>query len=387
MENFDFIDEFKNWIKEGEITDAPDIYIEASTLMILSMTIRRNIHIYFGSKKLFTNLWVVLIGRSSLLRKSTCMDLVKQFIDQDLIIAQEITPEKLVETLSFRGQGIFFWDEIMTVLKSFSREYMASCKPMLTELFDRTTDYKRETMGYFRTVKEPFINIMAGTTPEWYQKGLSEADIKSGFIPRFLQVFAFKKDKFIKIPGTGDITKREQLKEYLKEIKDIRYEITLSDEAKDEFGKYSELIEKEILRDGNGLSPFLARLLNYTLKFSILYHISNSNHNREPYIYLDDMKKAVEFSEIIRKSTEKILSKLAFTPYQINRQKVLEILEIKEGKINYSELMSRLKVSKNELRGVLDSLMLENKIIIESEQGINDKKAHQVVRLLNAEEV
>ena len=166
MDNLDFVETYKKWIKDGEITDAPDIYIETSALMILSTTIRRNIHFYFGSRKLFTNLWVVLIGKSSLLRKSTCMNIAMDFIDNDLILPQDVTPQKLIEILSFKPQGVFFWDEIMSILKSFNRDYMAGAKSMLTELFDRTRDYKKETLEYTRIVKEPFINIMAGTTPE-----------------------------------------------------------------------------------------------------------------------------------------------------------------------------------------------------------------------------
>jgi len=382
MDNLDFVETYKKWIKDGEITDAPDIYIETSALMILSTTIRRNIHFYFGSKKLFTNLWVVLIGKSSLLRKSTCMNLTMDFIDPDLVLPQEVTPQKLIDILSFKPQGIFFWDEIMSILKLFKRDYMSGAKPMLTELFDRTKDYKKETLEYTRVVKEPFINILAGTTPEWYQQGLTESDVKSGFIPRFLQVFANRKDKFIKIPGLGDMTVKEKLKGYLRELKEIRYEIKLSEDSKEEFGKYSETIEKLIRKDKYGISPFLSRLLNYTMKFAVLYHISNSLLCREPYIYLDDMKQAIAFSETIRQSTEKILSKLAFTPHQVNRQKVLDILEMKDGQANYSELMRRLKISANELKSVLGSLEIEDRIVVSQEKGVNDKKARAVVKLL-----
>jgi len=364
----DFIKEFHQWVRRGRITDAPDLYIDTTALQILSMNIGRTFFMYLGRKKVYANLWCILIGKSSMFRKSTCLDLAKSFINDNLVFPDEYSSEKLIETISYKRTGIMTIDEIMSVSKLWSRDYAQGVKPFLTQLFDAEKDYKRETFEYTLEVKEPYLNIFACSTPVWFQEALSEEDIYGGFLPRFLLIYIWNKKYSYKFPGRGDQKKEEEFREFLKNLNKkaeiaINKELKFSKASVKRFSNYASFIEKLICQEGNGLSPFLIRLLTYLIKVSILLHFSNTKNWNSNEVSLKTLNRAIRYIDSVRLTTEKILSRMSFSSYQVLRNKILELLEVKE-KIQYSELLHKLRVPKTELKKVLDTLVDEEMIEI-----------------------
>jgi len=378
----DFVSDFINWIRRGKITDSPDLFLETTALQILSMTIGRTFYTYFGRKKIYSNMWAILIGKSSMFRKSTCLDLAKSFIDDDLLFPDEYSSERLIETIAYKGKGIMTVDELMSVSKLWNREYASGVKSFLTQLFDSDRSYKRETMEYKVEIKEPYINIFACSTPIWFQSALNEEDIYGGFLPRFLLVYCWKKKYNYKFPGRGDIETEKVLRHHLDLLKNTTktppYELKLSEIAIKHFTKYTNLIEKLIHQEGNGLSPFLTRLLTYVIKTSILYHFSDSRNLYDREISAYSMKRAISYIDKIRITTEKILSRLSFSSFQVLRNKILELLENK-GEIKYSELLRKLRIPTKQLNDILRTLQDEE--IIERKIVSTDTKPCEIIKI------
>lgn len=387
----DFIERFKKIIYQNEITDAPEIFLESVALNILSLHTMRSLYIRWGYKKIYPNLWILLVAKSSLFRKSTCLDLFKKFIPDDLLLPNEYSSELLLKEISIKQKGVLLMDEILSTIKLWERDYAISVKSNLTSLFDCETSLKRKTMSYTVEIFNPFISIMAGSTPTWIKESIKEEDLASGFLPRFLLVYATKKEKSIRIPSSGNDSLFLPLRDFLTRMQEFlqkarnssitsnENEIVFSPSAKKELEKYAGLLEDLIIKEGNGLSPFYARLLVYTVKLSILYFLSEDGNWKEfsstseilekgLKISKNDIKRAISYSEKIRFSTEKLLSSLAFNKYQVLRNKILETLEIKE-QISYSELLRKLKIKTRELREILETLIEEGSIQVEKPDG------------------
>ncbi|HOM26567.1 MAG TPA: DUF3987 domain-containing protein [bacterium] len=356
-------------IEKKKVTDAPEIFLEISALMILSITIKRKLFVQWGHKKIFPNLWAILIAKSTLYRKSTVLDLTKSFIDQEDIFPHEYSSELLIKEIAFKRQGIFIMDEIISPLKLWEKEYAVGVKSLLVSLYDCESEYKRKTLQYTYEIKMPFINIFAGSTPAWIQKSIKEEDLTSGFLPRFLLIYVYEK-KNISYPYPGEFEENSQkiirdcislLKEKYKDKEEQK--LGLSTPAKKILADYADLMNKRILEQGNGLSIFYSRLLIYVLKFSILYFISNSRNIGKNTIDKYSVKRAVNLIENIRKRTEKLLESLSFSKYQVIRNKVINILE-EQGEIKYSDLLRKIKIKTRELREILETL--EDEELIET---------------------
>ncbi len=68
-------------------------------------------------------------------------------------------------------------------------------------------------------LRRPTVNLLAGPTVDWMSVGLTEDDVMSGFIPRFIFIPASKRELTYSFPGRvdeGDYTLRSHA------AKDIR---------------------------------------------------------------------------------------------------------------------------------------------------------------------
>ena len=61
-----------------ETTDAPDEFLAASGLQLISSVLGNQSHIMFGSSKINPHLWMVLVAPSSYYRKTTALNLTRR---------------------------------------------------------------------------------------------------------------------------------------------------------------------------------------------------------------------------------------------------------------------------------------------------------------------
>lgn len=382
----DFIKEFKNWIIKGKITDAPDVFLESVAYQILSSYCQRNLYVQWGHKKIYANLWILLIAKSSLYRKSTSIDLVRKFIPEEFILPNEYSSELLLKEISIKQKGIFLIDELLSTMRLWEKDYAISAKSNLVSLFDCETSIRRKTMSYVVEITNPYISIFAGSTPVWIKEAIKEEDLASGFLPRFLLVYYWgHKERNFPLPSEGDKKKLLQIEDFLKRLTEFlnkakasslltgEKKMEFTTQAKREIQKYFTFIENLIVKEGNGLAPFYTRLLTYVIKLCILNFLSNDkNWNKKETsemlgkplsIHQKEVVRSIKFIEDIRKRTEKLLSSLAFSKYQVLRGKILELLEMRE-RISYSELLRKLKIKTRELKEILDTLNDEGSIEI-----------------------
>lgn len=186
------IEDYKQWATTA--TDAVPEFHELSCAILLSALMSSGIRLPTSNVTIIPNLWGLLLGDSTLTRKTTSMQMAMEFlttIDSELIVASDGSVEGVLTAISTRPKmvSIFYRDEITGFLDAIRRkEYMASMPEILTQLYDVPTFLTRRLRKETITLQSPvFIFFGGGIRDKTY--GLVEEEyFLSGFLPRFLVV-------------------------------------------------------------------------------------------------------------------------------------------------------------------------------------------------------
>src|SRR5258707_15715996 len=112
MTEKNFLDAYNEYAVE--LTDAPSIFSKFSAYSVLSTMVCRRVWMSYGKFPLYPNLWMIFMGRSGGMRKTTAMNTGREFVYQinpSMIMPDEFTQEGIFKTLQAQGQGTFYFSE------------------------------------------------------------------------------------------------------------------------------------------------------------------------------------------------------------------------------------------------------------------------------------
>jgi hypothetical protein len=187
-----FIKEYKDWAKVA--TDAPEQYHELSIFIALSALVCSGLYLRVEWGEIVPNLWGLMLGESTLTRKTTAMRLATDMlndIDDSLVVATDGSAEGLLSALSGRPQrvSIFYKDEVSGFFDSINRkDYLAGLPETLTQLYDVPKILARRLRKETITISEPYFIFFGGGIRDKVYSLLNEEYFLSGFLPRFLVV-------------------------------------------------------------------------------------------------------------------------------------------------------------------------------------------------------
>ena len=216
---FQYINEFVN----GGKTEAPAEYVAASLLSAMAAAIGNKATVSIGVHGTKPNLYMLLIGDSTLMRKSTSLAIgtkalqeiswrkqadfsaakkvwenatkeerkfLQKPVDESNLYPDDFSPESLLEKIEMKPDGLIYASELGSLLARMDSGYGHGLKIMLTNIYDCPPFYDKttKTAGNNR-IESPAINIIGASTLQWLQKHLSGADLLSGFLGRFCVVY------------------------------------------------------------------------------------------------------------------------------------------------------------------------------------------------------
>jgi len=348
------------------LTDAPKIYHIFNFLTVIGALLKDNIHLQFSNLKIYPNLWVVLIGRSSLFRKSTSIKLAIDIVDKTnkkLILPSEFSLEKLFSILSEQNTGIFWIDEFSNFFSQFHRAYMTGGLSFFVELYDKSY-LKRSIMDEEKTIENPCVSILSATTIEGISIALKEREIRTGLLPRFVFVYANKKEKEIYVPDGIDYEKYNRLLDKVRTITEKVYgSQKITKEAIDYFSEYQKQKTKEYEVESPDFFAFLTRIYVSILKiFLILSAIENK------VIDGDIIEKSCKLGDYMIYSAKQVFENLVWTPTQERKKKVFEYLLHRNNWVSRSEVLRYTKLSSGELDTAIETLLDEDRILQKTEK-------------------
>jgi len=345
-----------------DMTDAPSEYHHAVALTLLSTILNRNVYLDLKMGRVYPNLWTLLLGESSLTRKSTATKLgVERILPENVKVApNDSTPEGFIDYLSDTPHTLFYRDEFGGFLADLNRRYMQGMKEFLCYLYDCPNTYTRHLKKKSYVISDTYISILSSTTNSRFSSLMSIDDILSGFCPRFLLVAGDKSGnwKGIEEKQNIDVFKDETLKKQLRKIKNEYQRNTamkLPTDTMNRFNDWLYIFELKSKEEPDELKPFYSRLSWYALKFAMIFSAEKFKHS----IDIDTIDKATEYAGKYMRIAKTVVSWI--TDIQIKTRTTTVIDKIKcmikdNVEIDHRKLLQYSHITAKELKEVIKTL-------------------------------
>lgn len=184
-----FARSYEQWA--GKRTSASVAYHRYGALVVLGAALGNRVYIDMGWGRVYSSLWVCLIGRSND-RKTTAINLACGLLaqaDHSIEIPHDFTREALYEILAAKSAGLLRWREMGSTLEAMNRDYMSGVLSTLTDLWDSPFMTKRRTKsGGEIQITWPAVSILGGAKERWFIEQVRPRDIEGGWLGRWLFV-------------------------------------------------------------------------------------------------------------------------------------------------------------------------------------------------------
>lgn len=323
----------RGYIKECmPMTDAPIEFMYASFVSSSSAFLQNRVHLNFVGK-LYPNTYTLIIGRSTLFRKSTSMkvgtlvvksidkkdkesylhdyrifkrqweeylnnrnaselDEPREPMDHSIIMPQQVTPEYFLKKMSKgSGAGYILLSEMGTLLESSTKSYMKGYKELLTETYDCSPYYKGTISQDDCMVEIPCPSILGASTIQWMRPSMNESELKSGFLSRFIIIVKEELDReTIYIPEQLEISSWWEECFYPR-LRGVTGEFRMSEGAKEVFIDFCKKNKELRLKNDSFLEAFYGRSEAMVLKVALTFHCMDVACG---YVALDESKPILE---------------------------------------------------------------------------------------------
>ena len=382
LEPDNFIQEF---IRYGEtVTDSYPDYWFASGLYCISVAVNRNVVIKLRQGPIYPNVWINILGLSSLARKSTAIDkadltIAAANIDPSCKMPDEFSPEAMIEMLDRQPRAYMIKDESAGLLAVMKKDYMRGLKDALMQLYDgkdinrelRTSRRKSDKTSF--QVKNPYLNLMLATTPGSFAANTELLDVTSGWLPRFLHFFPnHVKDRWL--PLEEGVPENDLLSvgchARLIKIKGEFYDLAeprvmhLSSEASAYFIAWQKARESELVEaKDDRRAQFYSRLAVYALKMGTLFTIGRAEYKDSMEISLDHMQGACRLVDEYFMPMAMTVADLVGKAADKNQlDKIMAVLTARGGKLTKKDLMRATHFKKKDIEDSLETLIESNEI-------------------------
>jgi hypothetical protein len=395
------------------ISVSPIEFLITGTLTALSGAIGKMVFFDItDSLRIYLNIYAVIIGVSSISKKTTAINTVKKELErisaadynsylreskeyqkakeiskQDktdliepirnyLILPSDSTIEALTDILSKSNRGLIVHSEFGGFLQQLNRSYSGDSKAFLTAVFDVPESYEisRATKQNI-LIQRPFISILGASVIDWIKENSSPADLRSGFFARFLFSIRNKADlnkKHIPLLKLKELTSRSEhyfnprpIYDYLVSLS-TPIELSINQDAAElhinyDTDSYMEMIES---MNENELS-FKARLVIYCLKIAGIIALADQRTT----VSLNDMRDAIHLTNYYKKNAERLLNdEMSQTEFNRSEKRVLFLIRANGGKLQHSKLLQLGNFKTKELTEIISNLTEKEQIEIISEK-------------------
>jgi hypothetical protein len=321
-------------------------------ITILSAVLGRKVSFDRGYYTLFPNFFTVLVAGSARCRKSTAIgigiDLLKS-LDTVRVLSGKTSPERFLGDIQVKGDDasvkvvknlevpptLVHADELSVFLTKDSQG--DKLIDLLTKLFDcpKLFDYKTWAHGVI-SLRDVFITILAGTTPEGAAKSMPDTAFGGGFASRIMFIYQRDTDRRNALPELTleEIEMKEELIGGLLQIGRLRGDFCLTNEAK---GYYIDWYDHMDFPEDKRMEGYYGRKHDHVLCLAMILSAAQMEH---PKVTSNHVEAAIMALDSMEKQMPYALAQVGTADVRVHMERVIRQLQ-KFKRITHSELLKK----------------------------------------------
>jgi hypothetical protein len=370
-------------------TDAPVTFHEAAGLVVLSAVIGRRAVLHLGVGDIYPNVWVLILAPSSLYRKSTALDLARDLIeavDAECLAPDDFTPQRFVAVLAEHdGQPlVLVRDEFSGFYEGLTRlDFQTGLKETLCMAYDGRP-FRREKMKPRRrrdvdeigddgawcfAARQPFLSILAGSTPSRFYDIARPGDVTSGFLARF--AFELPPDgshltRPIRPLDDDTLHLRAQLLERLHTLRHAPLRVMIGPDVTERLNQYISALEAEARQAPNGelVGVVAARAPWWAVRAAMLLASADASATGSAPVALPHVYQALLITERWRHAALRVLGDIAPSHFERTATRVVDLVRRKPTGIARRDVMRALRISRRLMDDVQATLAERGEIVV-----------------------
>ncbi|NIN98949.1 MAG: DUF3987 domain-containing protein [Anaerolineae bacterium] len=315
---------------------------------MLSSAVRRNVWDDQGFYLLFPNLYVVLVGPPGRCAKSTAIRMGRQLlytVPGVNIGPDSTTREELIKILSeSQSEGQCSVTLHSTELSSLLEPSGIPMIQFLTDIYDceysnpKGWQYSTKGAGRYE-IHNPYLTLLAGTTPSYIAEGLPQKIIGHGFTARTMFIYE-EKERFLNPrpkPPKKELV--DALRDDLVQISQIKGKFSWDKDADEHYQTYYRSIGESEPPDHRVEGFHWRKHRTHIIKLAMLTSLSERD---DKIITLPDVKAAEDILEMIEPKMARTFQSVGKYEHALDQERLLgQIIEAGNGGISVGELFRR----------------------------------------------
>jgi hypothetical protein len=367
-----FIAAYKS-LNEG--TEIPDMFALWCAVAGVSAALGRNSYVKMGPFTIYPNMFIVLVGSSGKVRKSSAInqieDIIRMLDPAPNIIAQKLSPEALIQSvrqietkdmtklMAEKCEGFIIADELATFLNK--KSYEAGLASLLIPLYDCKEKFEYRTIGRgSEPINRACLGMLAGSTIEWIRSGIPEEAVGGGLTSRMIFVYVDKPAPPVPFPEMTEeqLKTRTWLVQKLQEITTAKGQFHFSSDAldlyKQEYSHFRETSGTKFFNDKT-LEGYASRRANHLIKLAMCLSASDSN---DLIIHHRHMQAAKSFMDLNERHLQLVLNMITSNERGAEITYVATIIQ-RHKQISRHELIRLVshRMNGRELTEILETLV------------------------------
>ena len=266
------------YLRFTEKHEAPEMFHLWVAITVLSAAMGRRSYIDRGYYRLYPNFFTVLVAGSARCRKSTAINIGARLLADasvSRIIAGKTSTERFLKDLQWVSPEdvdapavLLHEDELSVFLTRDS--HGDKLIDVLTKLFDCPDLYQYKTFSHGTVdLRDVYISILAGTTPDSLKRCLPDAAFGGGFTSRMMIVSQDDTTRRNAFPELSDEERqlRQELVDDLQDVSKASRENFLTPEGK---AFFEEWYSKQELPEDKMMDGYFGRKHDHVLRLAMV---------------------------------------------------------------------------------------------------------------------
>jgi hypothetical protein len=373
----------ESYIKLMDNTEPAKLFDKWVAYSVVASALRRKVSLQLGRLIYFPNIYVVLVAEPGVARKTQAIKYGVNFLNtipEIRLSADSSTKEAMTDDIEVSGldelmvDGTTLRHSSLNIISKEFESFLGQKKEntrmltALTDLFDCPDDWSSRTRhGKSNKIINPWVNLLAATTPDSLASSLPASAVGGGLTSRIMFIWADKKKKSVAIPfmTEEELKLKERLEKDLFRISRISGNYTMTSECIKKWTVWYDLFDEDesgerICKD-KSFSGWYSRKPTYIIKIAMLRAAAEYSKLVIEWHHVEEAIEAIREVEYSMGNAFKAIGKSEISAEVDN---VLQI--IREAKcISEKVLMTRIwrDIDAQKFQNVIDTLIKTGKVV------------------------